>query len=321
MAANISSVSLFVHLVLIATVIAWGESKPQSPEFPEPWKKIINWGHATAKPSYIQANIREMFDYARVKHADKKTFEEYNEQVRLRGRQLMEAIQAGYPDIVLLFNYGHSEIYAYNLPYVHSRGQRMQDSGSGLKLAFLNGTLEAAGPGVRLVDGQQSAYFHLRSEDYFRGFHDIRQGALALVPPELRSKYRAQVEVGVALYVNNVFALREGSGNYYPWLMPTYHLTTEERLRLWEQNVFYALKTADEYVWCYDERMAIPWTEIKVHDVHLDAVFGVRPDPGSAVRANFYRYRAVSGELTSWSQMFHRSSVEPEHFGLWKFAE
>jgi hypothetical protein len=41
-------------------------------------------------------------------------------------------------------------------------------------------------------------------------------------------------------------------------------LTPDERLRWFEHNVYYALVTSDEYVWCYSERMH--WWQDKVPD-------------------------------------------------------
>ena len=32
-------------------------------------------------------------------------------------------------------------------------------------------------------------------------------------------------------------------------------MTPEQQLRFFEHNVYYALTTSDEYVWCYSERM------------------------------------------------------------------
>lgn len=191
----------------------------------------------------------QVFDYRKERYAQQKTFEEYAQQARLRGRQLMQAIQDGYPDIVILLTLGQS--------YCLEASQRpggLREDGYGLLPAFLNGMIEAAGPQVRLVDGNERAYGYLTARDYFRGLHDIRRRALALVPKELRRKYRARMGASMALYVNYVFALHDAPGG-----LPTYYLTPEERLRLFEQNVYYALKTADEYVWCYSEGLS--WWE------------------------------------------------------------
>jgi hypothetical protein len=133
-------------------------------------------------------------------------------------------------------------------------GQRLPEHEYGLLPAFLNGMIDAAGPQVRLIDGQEQAYGYLTAEDHFRGYHGTRQGALALVPPELREKYRVKMDVAMALYVDYVFALTD-----YPGHWPTHFLAVDDRPRLCEQTVFNALMTSDEYVWIYTERLS--WWE------------------------------------------------------------
>ena len=87
----------------------------------------------------------------------------------------------------------------------------------------------------------------------------MRQRSLALVPPELRAKHAVQFQPGMALYMDHLLALRQPPEKY----LSTY-LTPQERLRWWEHNVYYALATSDEYVWCYSERMN--WWQDNVPD-------------------------------------------------------
>ena len=187
-----------------------------------------------------------IFYYPELKYKDTKTFAEYQAQVRLRGYQVMQAIQAEYPDITLLLMVAHS--YAYR--DIEAK-KPLPEISYGLLPAFLNGLIDAAGPQVKFIDGQEQAYGYLTSEDYYRGYHVTRQEALVLVPPELRTKYQTQMDVGVAIYSNYVLGLTDWPGHY-----PTHYFTLEERLRIFEQNVYYALKTSDQYVWLYSEHLS-----------------------------------------------------------------
>ena len=63
-----------------------------------------------------------------------------------------------------------------------------------------------------------------------------------------------------------LLALRQRPEDY----LSTVH-TPEERLLWWEHNVYYALATSDEYVWCYSERMN--WWQ---HDVPEGAEAAIR---------------------------------------------
>ena len=193
----------------------------------------------------------KMFVYARQKYADRKSFAEYATQVRLRGRQMMEAIQEGFPDIVLLLSLAHS--YVNRTPQASQKLSSL--SSYGLLPAFVNGLLDAAGPRVRMIDGQEQAYGYVTPEEYFRGYHDIRQRALELVPPDLWGKYRDKMEAGVAIFANLQLAVNRTTTRYW---VPHY-LEPDERLRLFEQNVYHALQTTDEYAWLYSEHMG--WWE------------------------------------------------------------
>jgi hypothetical protein len=192
----------------------------------------------------------KVFTYRKQKDAKQKSFEEYAKQARLRGRQLMEAIEKGYPDIVILLSLAHS--YVNRTPRA---SQRLPDLPYGLLPAFLNGMIEAAGPQVRLIDGQEQAYGYLTAEDYFRGYHSARQQALALVPSELWGKYRDKMDVGMAMWANYQLAVPVTTAKHWP----PHYMTPQERLQLFEQNIYYALKTTDEYVWLYSEQMG--WWE------------------------------------------------------------
>ncbi|MEE3370021.1 MAG: hypothetical protein VX346_11810 [Planctomycetota bacterium] len=227
----------------------------------------------------------KIFVYDRQKYANSKSFAEYAAQVRLRGRQMMEAIQEGFPDIVLLLSLAHS--YVNRTPQANQKLAKL--SSYGLLPAFVNGLLDAAGPGVRMIDGQEQAYGYLMPEEYFRGYHDIRQRALELVPRDLWAKYRDKMEVGVAIFANLQLAVHRTTTRYW---VPHY-LKPDQRLRLFEQNIYHALQTTDEYAWMYSEHMG--WWE-SGHPVPTPAgaVAAIR-----AARAKLAGGKPIGFELTA----------------------
>jgi hypothetical protein len=64
----------------------------------------------------------------------------------------------------------------------------------------------------------------------------------------------------MAVYVNYVLSLKGVAKG------PPTFLSEKDRLDLFEHNIHYALATADEYAWCYGERIC--WWE-KGHPVPL----------------------------------------------------
>ena len=192
-----------------------------------------------------------LFVYKKQKHVETKSFAVYATQVRQRGRQMMEAIQSVNPEIVLLLSLAHS--YVNRTP--NARRKLAELSSYGLLPSFIDGLVEAAGPRVRIIDGQEQAYGYMTTEDYFRGYHDIKQRALELVPRDLHKKYQNKMEVGVAIFANYQLAAYRTTPTYWP----SHYMSPETRLRLFEQNIYHALKTTDEYAWLYSEHMG--WWE------------------------------------------------------------
>lgn len=199
-----------------------------------------------------------------------RSFAEVEAQVHKRGAQFMEAIQSELPQARVL-TFFHQSLFGDLLdnPDPQVRQQRLSEQHWGLLSAFWNGALEAAAPGVRIIDGYELAYYMTNREQFFRAYHTIRQRSLSLVPEELRAKHAVTVQAGMALYVDQVLDLRPPQEQYLShYLLPT------ERLRFFEHNVYYALTASDEYVWCYSERMN--WWQNQIPDGAEAAVRAAR---------------------------------------------
>jgi hypothetical protein len=178
-----------------------------------------------------------------------KPFDQVAEQVRRRGRQFIVALQEHVPDLKVLsfFELGlYGDILDEPDPKI--RQEKLLKKWMVLLPSFCIGMLEGAAPGTIFIDGNESAYYYESPHDYYRGYHLIRQRALALVPEALRPKYNAQVQAGMALYIDQPLGKRteQTTGHF---------LTAEQQLKFFEHNVYYALATSDQYVWCYSERM------------------------------------------------------------------
>ena len=215
------------------------------------WAEVAREVGAKGWKFDVEDYKERLFIYAQQKHSDTKSFDEYATQIRRRGRQMVEAIQSRYPDIVLLLSLAHS--YVNRTPGANRKLAEL--SSYGLLPAFIDGLIEGAGPQVRIIDGQEQAYGYLTTEDYFRGYHDIKQRALELVPSDLREKYQNKMEVGVAIFANYQLAVSRTTTKYWP----PHYMTPDTRLRLFEQSIYHALKTTDEYAWLYSEHMG--WWE------------------------------------------------------------
>lgn len=130
-----------------------------------------------------------------------KTLGEYQDQARLRGRQIMEAVVRTYPDITVLFLHG-PYLSEPKAPHPLFPDWARQNPLTG---AFFAGFVEGAGAASTLVDGGE--LYHLRSAEDFeksyvwraRDFPSDRVDA-AFLPPEVRSRWSSTVTIGFGLY-------------------------------------------------------------------------------------------------------------------------
>jgi len=193
----------------------------------------------------------ELWNYRKQPRADERSFAEYRAQVRLRGKQLMRAFEKSMPGALIL-TFFHVSLHANLADMPEARRAAELEKGPwGLMPDFFIGMLEGASGKARFIDGNEMAYYYTSREQYFRAYHTIKQRVLSMIPEPLRTKYLKQVQAGHALYVDQNFALRQPNTERYL----SFRMTPEERARWFEHNVYWALYTSDEYVWCYSERM------------------------------------------------------------------
>lgn len=160
-----------------------------------------------------------------------KSYEEVTAKVRQRGNEWMAAVQKGWPNVkVLLFYFS-------------------PDSKDTLG-AFCTGMVDAAGRRAKIIDGNEPSYYHTSPDGYIADWKRIRQDYPNRIDPKLRWKYDRNVQVGMALYMDQSLALREPAANYL-----SFYMSPADRLKYFEHSVYWAMKTTDEYVWCYSERL------------------------------------------------------------------
>jgi len=184
------------------------------------------------------------FQYAAQSGRDARPFEAYYAKARERGGAVMKAVAAEYPDITVMCFFlssicGGAAGHADPRPLLASQGY-------GLLPAFLDGWLDAAPPGVTIVDGHESAYTYNSDIQFLEAGNLIRGACQELVSPQNRAKYRAQVQVGFGIYLD-AYVNPPAS----PWYVDGKGGPRVERLRA---NVAAAVRVADEYVWIYGEK-------------------------------------------------------------------
>ena len=170
------------------------------------------------------------------------SFADYQAQARRRGSQVMLAVAAEFPDIVL---------FCYFLNSVQSGGApqpaQLARDNYGLLPAFFDGWLDAAPPTVTFVDGCESSYLYNGAERFLAATVRIKGDAQQFVAPENRTKYRAQVQAGFGIYLDAYV-----NPPTAPWHIAI--ASNETHAARLGANVAAALRASDEYVWIYGEK-------------------------------------------------------------------
>lgn len=235
-----------------------------------------------------------------------KTFEDVKAQVRKRGAQFMEALQAEKPDITLLCSLllGAARNDAENY-YVNKPERRTY----ALLPAFVDGMLDVIGPEVTIVDGR-IPYQDLVGTYYFddsRKFafaRDYVRGAVSFVSPENQAKYDQQVKVGQALYTE--YTLGKMLADVLDGKLPETYRSWEEDYfqQWWQHNVYYSLASSDGYVYLFTEAMSWwgPEAHPKYPDVYPGAVEGVRAARDKFNRGEPLGFTMVKPDEALWDK-------------------
>lgn len=188
----------------------------------------------------------QLFDYARQRDAKTKSWEVYAEQARRRGREVMEAMQAGYPGLTVFLTFG------YCLPWSESNGLKrpLRACSYGLLAPFLDGMLSAAAGKTRFIDGYESAYGHFEAKKFEQSARLMREDLLAITAD--RERYRRFFTISFGLWLDHDW--RKAGWNADD---PAKNVHTPEKFEALTRT---ALQTADEYVWIYSETPRW-WTE------------------------------------------------------------
>jgi hypothetical protein len=239
----------------------------------------ILWDPEPYKPG------KNPWNYLEQQQADKHTYEEYYEIVRERGSEFVAIIQEEFPGAVIFslrelsdFQQG-SPFSQFLLPVSsHEKAlEKLNYSYWGLHLPFTLGNIQALKPGTKFIDGNEEAYYYTSALEYFKFRDVIYNEALALIPPELRTKFKGQYSIGHAVssdyiqghwigLLNGFSKAQTGQGKI---------ISPEERAKWFEHNMYHALLTSDEYMWVYTEKSNW-WTGEGLPMSFFDAVESAR---------------------------------------------
>ena len=190
-----------------------------------------------------------------VRQENEPPYEEMVQLARRRGREFSQTVLSAYPDMILFTFWAFSQGRRY-MAQLNPR-EEMRVSGE-LYIPFLDGVLDAIPPGVRIVDGDETSYNYSAYGGELMTYAEKicqNRSCIALVSPENREKFRAQVLFANALYLDR-YTNKKGK-RYYSGPL------NGSRLLKFDENLNAALRAADEYTWLWCEKFA--WIDWKIH--------------------------------------------------------
>lgn len=194
-----------------------------------------------AYPSLGQSSL---FDY-RTYDSGTLTFQACQANLRLRGQQVMSAIQQEYPGSVVFLFGGLCLLRNGTTQFVSP--SNFPTHRYGLLPDFLNGMLDVLAPGMVLVDGGEASYVFYRSTWYSNLRTLVLTTGQSLLDSANRSRYQNQLEMGLSVYFDATFDMPNDPGLIAHWLSPS------DRPGLLNYQVFWGFLNASRYVWIYAE--------------------------------------------------------------------
>lgn len=207
----------------------------------------------------------QLWQYSSQAYSSTKSFSEYQDQVRQRGQEFMQAIQAEAPDATIILTHAYSSVWHY----LGENPNGLEGSSQALLPAFLDGMVAAAGPEIKLVDGNETTFRARTQQEFLNDRQDAVAGVLPIVQDPVR--YAEKFSHSFPAWMNpGGFAAWHGDPsefdqNYY---------TPEQ----FENALLYGLNASDQYAWVYGESLYW-WNHNGTENIpaaYVDAVAGAK---------------------------------------------
>ena len=182
----------------------------------------------------------QLFNYLKQRDVGKKSWADYAAQTRLRGHEVMQAFQQGYPDLTIFLT------FAYSLPWMQCSGDvnKLPDTDYGLLAPFLDGMFAAAKGKTKVVDGYESSYGYKQPAQFETAYETIRHKLLPIVAEP--NAYQKHLSVGFGVWMDQDW--RKHGWNTNDFSMNYFTPAA------FASSVSAALRRSDEYVWIYTEK-------------------------------------------------------------------
>ena len=176
-------------------------------------------------------------------------------KARERGKQWITEVQKNYPGITIFCLFLHT----LNYETLGTADNNAYAQGN-LFVAFFNGMLDGLDPATRLIEGNEYYTYKassLRHFDYAIAKEKMLFNSQVL--SENRLKAKAQIAYAPAIYMDAYFFDSKKASAYhkavYDVMTPNLAWNDPLRMQAFYRNFAEAVRSSDEYVWIYQERI------------------------------------------------------------------
>ena len=176
-------------------------------------------------------------------------------KARERGKQWITEVQKNYPGITIFCLFLHS----LNYELLGTADNNAYAQGN-LFVAFFNGMLDGLDPATRLIEGNEYYTYRAKSRRHFDyALAQERMLFNSQVLPENRTKAKAQIAYAPAIYMDAYFAEPKKMSAFhrtiYDIMTPGLAWNDPKRMEAFYRNFAEAVRSSDEYVWLYQEKV------------------------------------------------------------------
>lgn len=196
------------------------------------------------------------------------SYQEVGNYVRKRGQQFIQALQTYKPDVKILC------LWLLGWVYVQNQTHPIEETNMALYPFFVEGMLEGKNNSSEIIDGNESAYTYQSFMPFVRTGVNTRENQRKLINKSLHSKFK-QVSVAQSVFFDYLYAK-----------LPKYDKGFDKQTKeQWlKDNLYFAFKTTDKYVWFYNQK--INWWKNEIDPGVTEIITAVKDKINSELNSN-----------------------------------
>ncbi len=191
-------------------------------------------------PEYYYEDKRfNPWTYSTEQYPD-KTISDVQDQVRKRGKQFISYLQSKKDSFTFI------SIWMASLIAREKKYTPLEKTRHILLISFIDGILKGKNPNVKIVDGNEYAYWNQHASEFFESKDLLKNTMLNLLTSEKAKSEVDAIQVAQPVFYDGLLATSSAFDK---------GLRRNTRWKWLNENIKWAMASTDKYVWFYDQRV------------------------------------------------------------------